>query len=112
MAFSFVHEYDDQTFGGACCSCSAPRRNGIGERLVDLGPLVDVVQDLDGNIFGFKKLIMCETCINELTTMVGGTPRDRIERDNVEHWKHRALTAEKDAARVHSILERMQKITA
>jgi hypothetical protein len=114
MAFSFVHEYDAQTFGGACFSCGAPRRNTLynptGERLIDLGPIVDTVMDLEGNIHGFKKPVICETCVRELTVMIGGTVADQIDRDNIEHWKARALSAEKEMTRLTNLFSRIQQV--
>lgn len=114
MAFTVVAEYDDKTFGGGCFTCGAPRRNQAfregGEMLVDLGPLVDTVEDLDGNLHGFKKPIICETCIRELTALIGGITPDKIERDNVDHWKTRAIQAEKDAKDLRDLIRKMQEV--
>ena len=98
MAFTIVDEFDDKAFGGGCFGCGSPRRNeeyrATGEMLVDLGSLVDCVEDLDGNLHGFKKPILCETCIRELTTLIGGLTPDQIEKDTLADWKARAVAAE------------------
>ena len=116
MAFTVVDEYPAHTFGGGCFSCMSPRRNDkyrpTGEMLVDLGPLVDTVQDLDGTIHGFKVPIICETCIRELTALIGGITPEQIDRDNIDHWKARAMVAEKDAEQLRKVLERVNSVTA
>ena len=116
MAFTVVDEYPAHAFGGGCFACASPRRNDkyrpTGEMLVDLGPLVDTVTDLDGNIHGFKVPILCETCIRELTAMTGGITPEQIDRDNLDHWKARAVAAEKDAAQLRSVLDRVNRVTA
>lgn len=114
MAFTIVPEYDDKTFGGGCFTCGAPRRNQSfregGELLIDLGPLVDTVEDLDGNIHGFKKPIICETCIRELAAMVGCVTPDRIERDNIDHLRHENKQLTKRVSELEGVMDRFREV--
>ena len=116
MAFTVVDEFDDKAFGGGCFGCGSPRRNQEyrpqGEMLVDLGPLVDCVEDLDGNLHGFKKPILCETCIRELTTLIGGLVPEQIDRDNLDHWQARAKQAESRVKDLEELMTMFKELTA
>jgi hypothetical protein len=121
MAFTVIGEYDalhrgpGEQQGGVCFTCGAPRRNQMyrpgGELVVDLGPTVDHVTDLDNRVHSFRKVAVCETCIRELTVIAGGVVQDQVDRDNVEHWKARALQAEKDLEQRNKVIGQMQRIS-
>ena len=116
MAFTVVHEYDDKTFGGGCFTCGAPRRNQSfrpgGEMLIDLGPLVDTVEDLDGNLHGFKKPIICETCLRELAAMVGCITPTQIDRDNIDHLKAENARLSKRVNELEGVMDLFREVSA
>jgi hypothetical protein len=116
MAFTVTHEYDDKTFGGGCFTCGAPRRNQQfrpgGEMLIDLGPLVDTVEDLDGNLHGFKKPIICETCVRELAVMVGCITPTQVERDNIDHLKVENSRLTKRVNELEGVMDRFREVSA
>jgi hypothetical protein len=115
MAFTVVGEYDDKAFGGGCFTCWAPRRNQSfrpsGEVLIDLGPLVDTVEDLDGNLHGFKKPVICETCVRELATMVGCITPTQIERDNIDHLQVENKRLTKRVSELEEVMDRFREVT-
>jgi len=67
MAFKIISEYPQTTIGGVCFFCLSSRRKT--EQLVDCQKEVD----FEGGV------VVCETCVIEMSNLVGGLPKKRAE---------------------------------
>lgn len=97
--FVFVNEYPINAAGPealhGCFICHAPKRNAE-ERLVDLGVVTDEIHNLDGEVYGFKKVVICENCVLELADMFGcllPRPAERLANSHAAQ----AVTIEQQA---------------
>lgn len=68
MAFQFIDEYPPNVKRNGCINCAAPRRPG--ERLIMFDQVVDEIEDLDGQTWAARSLVICEQCVIELAAMV------------------------------------------
>lgn len=80
MPFMLVDEYPPGTRANGCLTCGCQRRTVAawrdgGERIIDLGVEVDSTVDMNGYpIMADTHGLICETCVQELASMIGYVP--------------------------------------
>lgn len=111
MSFTVIDEYPGNaaspTGSPGCFTCGAPKRHPH-EFLIDLGTDTDQVKDLDGEVHGFKRPILCENCVRELITLIGGMEPEKAAR-LTQTQLAQAETIEQQAVRIAEF-EDLQKI--
>lgn len=73
MPFMLIAEFPEGTRGNACLTCQVQRRPN--DRLIDLNVEVDSTVDMNGYpVMMDTHGIICETCVQELASMIGYVP--------------------------------------
>lgn len=104
MGFELIPDFPGPPHGTATCfTCHKPRYDSH-EKIIDLGVITDEVQDLDGNLHGYTKPAMCESCVNALIALVGG-----YDPKTAQRLRDTVMAAEGRAEQYRLELEKLKR---